>query len=130
MPTLSIRTWFTIAGVCGLLALAGFVYYKMNAHFKHVHQIEADNKSLKDQNSRLNSRVIELGKVNTENKRIYDESLKQERIARGIAEQERQAAEKRATRYRSIRDDAKNTPPADRRPVGPAVQSTVDRLWN
>lgn len=130
LPKLSLKTWLTIGGGIIAVLLVYFAYLKVHDHFQHIKDIEASNASLTKQNTDLNKKVNDLADQNESNKQAYETKLQQAENARRIAEDERQAAEKRATRYRSIRDAAKDTPAQDRRPVGPAVQSTVDRLWS
>ena len=125
-----LKFWLILGLVIALVAGGFWVKGKVEDHFKHVAAIEARNKKLVETNTKLVKQTWELAGINTANKNIYDQRLRQAEQARRIAEEERKAAEARAVKYRSARDAAKATPPQDRRPVGTAVQSTVDRLWD
>lgn len=129
LKKISWKVWVAMILVIALLFAGWRIQHSVQEHFEYVHRIEGEKKNLEGLRDRLNNRITELSGVNTRNKAIYDESLRQAEQARRIADEERQKAETRAERYRSIRDAANATPEADRQPVSPVVRDTVDRLW-
>jgi len=126
---ISWKVWVALILVIALLFAGWRIQSAVQNHFEYVHRIEGEKKDLEGLRDRLNTRITELSDINTRNQAIYDESLRQAEQARRIADEERQKAETRAERYRSIRDAANATPEADRQPVSPVVRDTVDRLW-
>lgn len=124
------KVWLIIAA-CVIFAIIGWkISGAISDHQKYVAGIEKSNAEYKATNERLNTRIGELGKINTDNKKVYDTSLQQAQEARRIADDERRKAEVRAERYRSIRNVPASIPEQDRQPVSTVIADTIGRLWD
>lgn len=127
LKTIPLKVWVFLIVVLALVLLVWRADSAWNAHLRYVHTIEQRDKDLTSQNTRMNAQVQQLSAVNDQNEAAYQAEVFTATQARLAAEQERQIAEARATRYRSIRDAAlKQTA----HPVSTTVLSTVNRLWD
>lgn len=128
--SISLKAWLIIVAVVIVLIILWKAESAVSDHFKYVHGLEKTDKDLTDQNTRLNTRVNDLADTNTKNQAIYKESVRQSDAARQVADNERIAAEARATKYGKIKDVIQATPVEDRHPVSSVVQSTIDQLYD
>jgi len=123
------QVWLIICIVIAVLVIGWRVEGAIKMHYAYVHELEKAKADLTDQNKRLNDRVNQEADINKKNKATYDEQLRQKDASLQIANRERADAEKRAALYKDARNAANSTPQADRHPVSPVVQSTVEKLW-
>lgn len=130
LTKISWKVWAVLATIIFFVITIWWVENKVSDHQKYVAGLEKSNQELTQVRDRLNSRVKELGSINTQNRLVYNQKLQQAQEARRIADEEAQQALARAEYYRSIRNAATNTPEADRRPVDPVILDTIDRLWD
>jgi hypothetical protein len=127
---LSWKTWLWIIGILMLLAVIITIWANINSHLKHEADLAKANATLSQQNEKLNTDVLNLGKINTANQAVYQASVQQVADAQAIAAKEQSLATARATAYGAIRSAAKDTPTNQRRGVSPVVSDVVNRLWD
>lgn len=113
--------------IVAVLLLVWIVQRRIQAELDYIHGLEMTNAQLTKTNQDLNGKVRDLAQTNRDNAETYKQSLAQAEQARQIADAERDAATRRTSRYRSIRDAAQST--RSTVPVDPVVSSTIDRLW-
>jgi len=108
--------------------LLWLAYSKVNDHFKHIRQLEAQNTQLQDDKNKLTAQKQELEKINHDNAQVYATELDVAKGNHQIAANERAATDARTQTYGEIRHAIKNAAPSTQ-PIGPATAAVIDRLW-
>jgi uncharacterized protein HemX len=111
-----------IALVAAAVGAAGFMFW----------QLTDTQRKLKNTEESLTAVQRDLGtavEANKNNVAVHKQALDQLQAAQGIAERELEAYKARDAQFRSIVDEIRSTPPAERAAVSPLVCRTVDRLY-
>jgi uncharacterized protein HemX len=111
-----------IAVVAAAVGAAGFMFW----------QLTDTQTKLKNTEESLTAVQRDLGtaiETNKNNVAAHKQALDQLEAAQGIAERELQAYKARDAQFRSIVDEIRSTPQAERAAVSPLVCRTVDRLY-